>query len=40
VLTDVTIWRHPRSTVVGTGADIGTFDGINPHHWWLVARIA
>jgi ubiquinone/menaquinone biosynthesis C-methylase UbiE len=40
VLTDVKIWRHPRSTVVGTGAEIGTFDGINPHHWWLVARIA
>jgi ubiquinone/menaquinone biosynthesis C-methylase UbiE len=40
VLTDVKIWRHPRSNVFGTGADIGTFDGINPHHWWLVARIA
>ena len=40
VLTDVTIWRHPRSNVFGTGAEIGTFDGINPHHWWLVARIA
>jgi ubiquinone/menaquinone biosynthesis C-methylase UbiE len=39
-LTDVKIWRHPRSKVFGTGADIGTFDGINPHHWWLVARVA
>ncbi len=38
VLTDVKIWRHPRSNVFGTGAEIGTFDGINPHHWWLVAR--
>jgi ubiquinone/menaquinone biosynthesis C-methylase UbiE len=39
-LTDVKIWRHPRSNVFGTGAEIGTFDGINPHHWWLVARVA
>ncbi|HWM20788.1 MAG TPA: class I SAM-dependent methyltransferase [Ilumatobacteraceae bacterium] len=40
VLTEVKVWRHPRSNVFGTGAEIGTFDGINPHHWWLVARIA
>jgi ubiquinone/menaquinone biosynthesis C-methylase UbiE len=40
VLTDVKVWRHPRSNVNGTGAETGTFDGINPHHWWLVARIA
>ena len=31
-LTDVTIWRHPRSNVFGTGAATGTFEGINPHH--------
>jgi ubiquinone/menaquinone biosynthesis C-methylase UbiE len=39
-LTDVKVWRHPRSNVFGIGAEIGTFDGINPHHWWLVARVA
>jgi ubiquinone/menaquinone biosynthesis C-methylase UbiE len=39
-LTDVTVWRHPRSNVFGHGAATGTFDGINPHHWWLVARVA
>jgi ubiquinone/menaquinone biosynthesis C-methylase UbiE len=39
-LTDVTVWRHPRSNVFGTGAATGTFEGINPHHWWLVARVA
>jgi len=39
-LTDVTIWRHPRSNVSGIGAAKGTFEGINPHHWWLVGRVA
>ncbi len=39
-LTDVKVWRHPRSKVFGTGAATGIFDGINPHHWWLVARVA
>jgi ubiquinone/menaquinone biosynthesis C-methylase UbiE len=39
-LADVTVWRHPRSNVFGKGATIRTFDGINPHHWWLVARVA
>jgi ubiquinone/menaquinone biosynthesis C-methylase UbiE len=39
-LTDVTIWRHPRSNLSGTGAAMGTFEGINPHHWWLVGRVA
>jgi SAM-dependent methyltransferase len=39
-LTNFKVWRHPRSKVVGTRAATGIFDGINPHHWWLVARVA
>jgi hypothetical protein len=39
-LTDVKVWRHPRSSVAGAGAATATFDGINPRHWWLVARVA
>jgi ubiquinone/menaquinone biosynthesis C-methylase UbiE len=39
-LTDVTVWRHPGSNLFGTGAATGSFEGINPHHWWLVGRVA
>jgi len=39
-LTDVTVWRHTSNIVSGDGAATATFDGINPHHWWLIARVA
>jgi ubiquinone/menaquinone biosynthesis C-methylase UbiE len=39
-ITDATVWRHPGSSVTGAGAATATFEGINPHHWWLVARVA
>jgi SAM-dependent methyltransferase len=38
-LTDVEIWRHPSGTVGLVGAETHTFEGINPHHWWLVATV-
>jgi SAM-dependent methyltransferase len=38
-LTDVQVWRHPKSKVSGYGAEIKTFDGINPHHYWIIATI-
>ena len=38
-LSDIQIWRNPKSTVVGHGADSREFDGINPHHYWLVATV-
>jgi ubiquinone/menaquinone biosynthesis C-methylase UbiE len=38
-LTDVEIWRHPSGTVGVVGAVTHTFEGINPHHWWLVATV-
>jgi len=38
-LTEVQIWRHPSGTVGVVGAETHTFEGINPHHWWLVATV-
>jgi ubiquinone/menaquinone biosynthesis C-methylase UbiE len=38
-LTDVQIWRHPSGTVGVVGAVTHTFEGINLHHWWLVATV-
>jgi SAM-dependent methyltransferase len=38
-LTEVQIWRHPSGIVGAVGAETHTFDGINPHHWWLVATV-
>jgi SAM-dependent methyltransferase len=39
LLADVEIWRNPKSTISGRGAVVQEFDGINPHHYWLVATV-
>lgn len=39
LLGDVTVWRHPRSKVWGHGAKIETYDGLNLHHYWVVATV-
>jgi SAM-dependent methyltransferase len=39
LITDVEIWRNPKSSVAGGGAQHREFDGINPHHYWLVATV-
>jgi SAM-dependent methyltransferase len=38
-LEHVAIWRHPDGTAAADGAAIETFEGINQHHWWLVATV-
>ena len=38
-LTDIQVWRHPKSKMSGYGAEIKTFDGINPAHYWVVATV-
>ena len=38
-LSDIEVWRHPKSKISGYGAEIKTFDGINPHHYWVVATV-
>jgi SAM-dependent methyltransferase len=39
LLTDVEIWRNPKSKITGRGAVNQEFDGINPHHYWLIATV-
>lgn len=38
-LTDVRVWTNPSSKLSAYGAEIRTFEGVNPAHWWLVARV-
>lgn len=39
LLTDIEIWRNPKSKITGRGAVNQEFDGINPHHYWLIATV-
>jgi SAM-dependent methyltransferase len=39
-LTDIQVWTNSRNKVTGYGAERRTFDGINKHHWWLIATVA
>lgn len=38
-LTDIEIWKNPKSKLKGYGATMKTFEGVNPHHWWLIATV-
>lgn len=38
-LTDIEIWTHPKSKLKGYGATMRTFEGVNPHHFWLLATV-
>lgn len=37
LLRDVEVWRNPKSRVTGYKASIKEFDGINKHHYWIIA---
>lgn len=39
LLTDIEIWRNPKSKLSGRGAVVQEFDGINPRHYWLIATV-
>lgn len=40
-LVDVRLFRSPyRMPFALAGAEDRVFDGINPSHWWLIARVA
>lgn len=39
LLTDIEIWRNPKSKIAGFGAAEREFDGINRHHYWLIATV-
>jgi len=34
------VWTNPASKLSAFGAEMRTFEGVNPAHWWLVARTA
>lgn len=38
-LVDIEIWRNPKSKVHAYGAETRTFEGINPHHYWVIATV-
>lgn len=40
LLTDIEVWRNPKSKISGRGAVVQEFDGINPHHYWLIATVS
>jgi len=37
LLRDVEVWRNPKSRISGYKASIKEFDGINKHHYWVIA---
>jgi len=38
-LTDIEVWKNPQSKLAAYDATMRTFEGVNPHHWWLVAEV-
>ena len=38
-LADIEVWTHPRSKLTAYGAAMRQFEGVNPHHWWVVATV-
>ncbi len=39
LLTDIEVWKNPKSKLQAYGATMRTFEGVNPRHWWLVATV-
>ncbi len=39
LLTEIEIWRNPKSKITGRNAAPREFDGINRHHYWLIATV-
>jgi ubiquinone/menaquinone biosynthesis C-methylase UbiE len=38
-LADIEIWTNSKCKLDAYGASMRTFDGINLHHWWLIATV-
>lgn len=38
-LTDIEVWTNPKCKLTAFGATMRTFEGINPHHWWVIATV-
>lgn len=39
LLTDIEVWVNPKVKISGHGAERRTFEGINRHHYWVVATV-
>jgi SAM-dependent methyltransferase len=39
LLSDVEVWRNPRSRIAHDQAAVREFDGINKNHYWIVATV-
>ncbi|MGA9278507.1 class I SAM-dependent methyltransferase [Ilumatobacter sp.] len=37
LLRDIEVWRNPASRTTGLKAAVKEFEGINKHHYWIVA---
>ena len=38
-LSNIEVWRNPKSTISGRGATVQTFEGINRAHYWIIATV-
>jgi ubiquinone/menaquinone biosynthesis C-methylase UbiE len=38
-LAGIEVWTNPKSKLSAYEATMRTFEGINPHHWWLIATV-
>lgn len=38
-LAGIEVWKHPKSKLHAYGATMRTFEGVNPHHFWIVATV-
>ena len=38
-ITEIEVWTNPKSKLHVVDATIRTFEGVNPHHWWLIATV-
>lgn len=38
-LRNIEVWTHPKSKLHAYGASMRTFEGINPHHYWIIATV-
>ena len=38
-ITDIEVWRNPKSKLHAPDASVRSFEGVNKRHWWLVATV-
>ncbi|MGI9646580.1 MAG: class I SAM-dependent methyltransferase [Ilumatobacteraceae bacterium] len=38
-LREIEVWRNPKSSIQGADAESREFEGINKHHYWVLAQV-